>query len=168
MARMKPEVLEEFLQQPHIAAISTLRRNGRPYQIPVWFLWRDGVFWLTGTYARVWCKHIFHDARVSLCIEATDPVARYVAVDCTAEPVEPAHTNIWPFSRLLVEKYIGARGGPVDSFVANMQTEPRLLFRLTPQYWRAIDLTVYRGSRGDLVYQRERGAAPSPGPSPTA
>ncbi len=35
---MKPEVREEFLQRPIIAVLSTLRRNGRPYQIPVWFL----------------------------------------------------------------------------------------------------------------------------------
>ena len=168
MARMKPEVLEEFLQRPIIAVLSTLRRDGRPYQIPVWFLWREGAFWLTGTYARVWCRHIFHDPRVSLCIEATDPVARYVAVDCTAEPVEPAETDIWPVSRLLAEKYVGARGGDVDAFMANMRTEPRLLFRLTPHYWRAIDLTVYRGSRGDVAYQQARRAAPSSDASPTA
>src|SRR3712207_2613738 len=156
MARMKPDVLDAFLQRPIIAVLSTLRRDGRPYQIPVWFLWRDGVFWLTGTYTRVWCKHIFRDARVSLCIEATDPVARYVAVDCSAEPVEPRDTDIWPVSRLLAEKYVGTRGGDVDAFIANMQSEPRLLFRLTPEYWRAIDLTVYRGSRGDEEYRRSK------------
>lgn len=158
MARMKPDVLEAFLQQPLIAVLATLRRDGRSYQIPVWFLWHEAAFWLTGTYARVWCKQIFKDPRVSLCIEATDPVARYVAIDCTAEPVEPATADIWSISRLLAEKYIGARGGNVDAFMKNMRTEPRLLFRLTPEYWRAIDLTVYTGSRGDLAYQREREA----------
>src|SRR5262245_57003588 len=154
MARMKPEVLAEFLQRPIIAVLSTVRKEGRPYQIPVWFLWEDGGFWITGTYARVWCKQIFHDPRVSICIEATDPVARYVAVDCTATPVEPKDTDIWQVSRRLAEKYVGARGGDVDSFVANMRTEPRLLFRLAPEHWRAIDLTVYRGSRGDIAHQR--------------
>src|SRR4029077_20560780 len=88
MARMKPDVQEEFLQRPIVAVLSTLGRGGRPYQIPVWFLWRDGVFWLTATYPRVGCRHIFAAPRVSLCIEATDPATRYVAVDCVAEPVE--------------------------------------------------------------------------------
>lgn len=158
MARMKPDVLEAFLQKPIVAVISTLRRDGRPYQVPVWFLWHEDALWITGTYPRVWCKHIFHDARVSLCIEATDPIARHVTVDCTATPVEPATADIWPVSRLLAEKYIGSRGGDVEAFLANMKTEPRLLFRLQPEQWRAIDLTVYTGSRGDLAYQR-RGAA---------
>jgi hypothetical protein len=59
----------------------------------------------------------------------------------------------------LAEKYVGPRGAAaVEAFFANMQTEPRLLFRLTPQHWRAIDLTVYTGSRGDLAYQRAHAA----------
>ena len=172
MPRMTPDVVEDFLQQPIIAVLSTLRRNGRPYQVPVWFLWkpadpdtppparvgpsyRDGAFWLTGTDTRVWCKHIFGDARVSLCIEASDPVARHVTVDCHAVPVTQ---DIWPLSTELARKYIGSRAGAtetdVDRFVTNMKTEPRLLFRLTPEFWRAIDLTVYRGKRADREYQQ--------------
>jgi PPOX class probable F420-dependent enzyme len=159
MARMKPEVMEEFLARPITAVLATLRRDGAPYQVPTWFLWKDGVFWITGTYTRVWCKHLFKDPRAYLCIEATDPIARYVAVDCTAEPIEPKDADIWPVSRLLAEKYVGPRGAAaVEAFFTNMQTEPRLLFRLTPQHWRAIDLTVYTGSRGDLAYQRAHAA----------
>lgn len=170
--RMQPEVIEEFLQRPTIAVLATLRQDGRPYQVPVWFLWKpaepdapwtervgpsykDGAFWLTGTSARVWCKHIFREPRVSLCIESTDPVARHVGVDCHAEPVEH---DIWPISTELAQKYVGARPGAtpaaVERFVANMKTEPRLLFRLTPVFWRAIDLSVYRGKRADREYQR--------------
>jgi hypothetical protein len=166
MTRMAPAVLDEFLQRPIVAVIATLRRDGRPYQVPVWFLWkpardspppervgpdfRDGHIWLTGTYSRVWCKHIFHDPRVSLCIEATDPVARHVGIDCDAVPVE---ADIWPISTELAQKYVGSRPGATDAdverFLANMHTEPRLLVKLTPRFWRAIDLTVYRGKRGD-------------------
>ena len=175
MPRMKPDVLDDFLTRPIVAVISTVRRDGRPYQVPVWTVWhpaegeaaervgpafREGEFWLTGTYTRSWCKHIFHDSRVSLCIEASDPVARFASVDCTATPVEAKDHDIWPVSRELADKYVGARGGDVDAFVANMKTEPRLLFRLIPHFWRAIDLTVYRGSRGDVAYQRERAAQP--------
>ena len=34
-----------------------------------------------------------------------------------------------------------------------MQTEPRLLFRLTPRVTRAIDMRVYRGKRADREFQ---------------
>ena len=172
MPRMQAEVMAEFLQRPIIAVLATLRREGRPYLVPIWFLWKpadpnatpperigpgyvDGTFWLTGTTSRVWCKHIFHDPRVSLCIEATEPAARHVTVDCRAEPVEE---DIWPISEELAQKYVGSPPGAtaadVERFMANMKTEPRLLFRLTPEFWRAIDLTVYRGKRADREYQQ--------------
>ncbi len=153
MARMRPEVMEAFLAKPIVAVLAAVRKAGQPYQVPVWFLWLDGSFWLTGTYKRVWCKQLIADPRGSLCIEDRDPVARYVAVDCTVEPIEAKTTNIWPVSQLLAEKYMPAER--VSAFMANMRTEPRLIFRLTPHHWRAIDLTVYVGSKGDLAYQRE-------------
>ena len=31
-----------------------------------------------------------------------------------------------------------------------------MLFRLDPEVWRAIDLTVYRGKRADRAFQAER------------
>ena len=34
-----------------------------------------------------------------------------------------------------------------------MQTEPRLLFRLVPEVWRAIDMRVYQGKRADRDFQ---------------
>ena len=163
MARMKADVLRDFLQQPHIAVLATIRRDGRPYLAPVWFLWEqtgppveeypfydEGVFWLTGTRPRQWCKNLARDPRASLCIEATDPAARYAAVDCTAELVEE---DIWPVSDRLARKYVGPRAGEkaLAAFMANMKTEPRLLFRLTPQSWRCIDLTVYTGIPADRV-----------------
>ena len=62
--------------------------------------------------------------------------------------------DIWPISRLLVNKYVGP--GHREAFFANMRTEHRLLFRLTPDVFRAIDMRVYRGKRADREYQAER------------
>jgi hypothetical protein len=66
-------------------------------------------------------------------------------------------TDIWPISRELAEKYVGrgdpSRGPDVERFFANMQTEPRLLFRLEPSVWRAIDMRVYQGKRADREFQ---------------
>ncbi len=160
MPRMKPEDLEDFLQQPFVGVIATLRRDGMPYTVPVWWLWKDGAVWITGTYSRVWCRQLEHDGRASLCIESGPPLTGHVEFDGVCTAFERPDFDIWPISRLLAEKYVG-RGDPanadaVDKFFANMQTEPRLLFRLTPQVTRAIDMRVYRGKRADREYQ-ERG-----------
>jgi nitroimidazol reductase NimA-like FMN-containing flavoprotein (pyridoxamine 5'-phosphate oxidase superfamily) len=151
---MKPDTIEEVLSRPLVATVAAIRQDGPPYQAPVWFLWRDGVFWLTGTRVRTWCKLLTRHPAASLCIDTAAVVAGYVAVDCRAERVEE---DIWPVSIALARKYVGGRAGATDAdverFVANMRTEPRILFRLTPERWRAIDLTVYTGMRGDREWQ---------------
>jgi hypothetical protein len=93
------------------------------------------------------------DPRVSLCIEACAPMARHVGIDGTATPHLLPDFDIRPISRLLAEKYVWRRDSANveagDKFFANMQTEPRMLFRLEPEVWRAIDMSVYRGKRAD-------------------
>ena len=153
MPRMKPDDLTEFLAQPHVAVLATLRRDGRPYTVPVWFLHHDDAFWLTGTYDRVWCKQLFADQRASLCIEAGGASAGHVGVDGEVTIHELPEFDIWPISRRLVDKYVGPEHR--DAFFANMRTEHRLLFALRPDVFRAIDMRVYRGKRADREYQRE-------------
>lgn len=153
---MQPADVAEFLAQPHVAVLATLRRDGRPYTVPVWFLERDGRFWITGTYERVWCQQLRHDPRASLCIEASVPVAGHVGVDGRVVAHELPDFDIWPISKALVDKYLPPEAR--DAFFANMQTEHRLLFELVPDVVRAIDMRVYRGKRADREYQA-RGSA---------
>lgn len=157
---MKPDVFEEFLKEPHIGVIATLRQDGMPYTVPVWWLWKDGAVWITGTYSRVWCQQLLKDSRASLCIEATAPVAGHIGFDGHVTAFERPSFDIWPISRELAEKYVGRndpnRAEDVDKFFANMQTEPRLLFRLDPEVTRAIDMRIYRGKRADREFQAEQ------------
>lgn len=163
MPRMRQDVLEAFLGEPHVGVLATLRRSGMPYTVPIWWLYDEGVFWLTGTVNRIWCQQLARDPRCSLCIEALAPVAGHVGVDGNAQRLEPPEFDIWPISRRLAEKYVG-RGDPanapaVDAFFANMQSEPRLLYRLTPDVWRAIDMRIYRGKRADRKFQQQHTGA---------
>ena len=158
MPRMREDTVAEFLEQPHVGVIATLRRDGMPYSVPIWWLHEAGSFWITGTSNRVWCKQLKTDPRCSLCIEALAPVPGFIAVDGHAEAFELPDFDIWPISRRLAEKYVGRRNPDnpeaVDQFFNNMRTEPRLLFKIEPSVWRAIDMRVYRGKRADREYQK--------------
>ncbi len=171
MARMRADAWRALMEQPLNGVLATLRQDGRPYTIPLWFLWDGdipddahpvrnpptGHLWLTGTLGRVWCRQLMNDPRMSFCIENAGPPSQHVEIDGTAEALTLPDFDIWPTSRRLAEKYVGrgdpANDGAVDAFFANMQTEPRMLFRVTPEVWRAIDLTVYRGKRSDREHQ---------------
>ena len=163
---MSQDDQEDFLAQPHIGVIATLRGDGRPYTVPVWHLWDGTHVWISGTTSRIWCRQLMHEPRVSLCVEALQPVAGHVGIDGTAEVLTTEEFDIWPMSRRLAEKYVG-RGDPanddaVEAFFANMRTEPRLLIRITPEVWRAIDMRVYEGKRADRRHQaRQRGQSQS-------
>ena len=157
MPRMDDDTLGEFLEQPHVGVIASLRRNGMPYSVPVWWLHDDGDFWITGTTSRVWCKQLLADDRCTLCIEALEPVAGFASVDGRAEAFTLPEFDIWPICRALVDKYV-QQGDPkrtaaADKFFANMQTEPRMLFRIRPEVRRAIDMRVYEGKRADREHQ---------------
>ena len=160
MPRMKADQLEEFLRHPFVGVLATLRRDGRPYTVPVWWLAHEASFWMSGTYERVWCKQLARDPRASLCIEAMGAMAGHVGIDGRIVRRELPDFDIWPITRLLVEKYVGlgdpARAPAVDAFFANMKTEHRLLFELVPEVRRAIDMRVYRGKRADREW-RDRG-----------
>lgn len=166
---MTAEVLAEFLEQPHNGVIATLRADGRPYTVPIWWLWEPdptesefvagrhaypgGSLWFTGTTTRVWCRQLLVDGRASLCIESGPPMIGHVGFDGRCEALLSSSFDIWPVNRLLVEKYVGqnnpANSVAVEKFFANMLTEPRMLFRMRPQVVRAIDMRVYRGKRAD-------------------
>lgn len=157
MPRMKPDVLEEFLRLPTVGVIATLRKDGMPYTVPVWWLHKPDGVWITGTYNRVWCKQLMNDPRASLCIESGPPLTGHVEFDGRVTAFELPDFDIWPISRELAEKYVGRNDrtnrDAVEAFFANMQTEPRLLFRLEPEVTRAIDMRVYRGKRADREFQ---------------
>lgn len=160
MPRLKGDDLEDFLDQAHVGVLATLRQNGLPYTVPVWWLWHDGAFWLTGTSTRVWCKQLIADGRASLCIEAMEPVTGHVGCDGAVTYIDPEVEDIWPISSMLVDKYVrrGQGDAAADAFLANMKTEPRILFRLDPRddrnAIRAIDMRVYEGKREDREHQK--------------
>ncbi len=96
--------IEEFLAQTRHAVMSTIRANGSPQISPVWYLYRDGKFYV-GVYSNSAKRlNLNRDNRVSLCVDGTHPDARYVAVYGTVEIV--GEQSAW---RNEIEKAIAYR-----------------------------------------------------------
>ena len=161
MFEMRAEVLREFLDQPLAAVLSTLRRDGSPYTIPLWYLWEgevpddihpvrnppSGHAWFLGGETSTWVRHLQQDPRMSLCIDVEGPPAKHVGIDGTVEVLSGADADPWPIMRRLVEKYVG-RGDPandeaVDQYMESTQSMMPILFKVTPSRWRAIDLSEF-------------------------
>lgn len=165
MFEMRAEVLRDFLDRPLPAVLSTLRRDGSPYTIPLWYLWDGAVpddvhpscnppqghAYFLGGETSTWVRHLHNDPRMSLCIDVEGPPAMHVGIDGTVEVLTADQSDPWPIMRRLVEKYVG-RGDPaneaeVEGYLDTTRSMSPILFKVTPKQWRTIDLSEFEAGQ---------------------
>src|SRR5262249_46918884 len=79
---MSPAELETFLAQTFptpLGVIATLRRDGSPHIVPVWFRWDAGVVKLWTTETRIWVRNLLRDPRCAFSaqpLEGPSPPVR--------------------------------------------------------------------------------------------
>lgn len=64
--------LEAFLAQTFptpLGVIATLRRDGSPHVVPVWFRWDSGLVHLWTTENRVWVRNLLRDKRAAFSVQ---------------------------------------------------------------------------------------------------
>lgn len=92
----EPAAMERFLGDPRIAVLAYVRKDGRPGQAPIWYVYRDGEFWISSEAGTAKYHALRRDPRVSLTIQDERPPYRAVVVDAVAEfvgPGEPARAG---------------------------------------------------------------------------
>ena len=72
MSDLTPEQIAEFLQRPLVAVFVTLRANGSPHAIPIWYEFVDGAFlvFTSSRFQRV--KNLERDVRAAITISTHD------------------------------------------------------------------------------------------------
>ncbi|MEZ0383858.1 pyridoxamine 5'-phosphate oxidase family protein [Mycobacterium sp. pW045] len=138
MALSKDE-REQFLVEPHIAALSVSAGDGRgPLTVPIWYQYTPGgePWVLTGVESRK--RRLIEAAgHFSLMVERTEPTVRYVAVDGAVSRIEPgtdeqhaelAHRYLPPDR---AEKFLNYALTELGEYVA---------IYLRPQHWVSADM----------------------------
>jgi hypothetical protein len=130
---------EEFLAQPHIAALSVNAGDARgPLTVPMWYQYAPGgqPWVLTGAGSR---KHRLIEAtgHFSLMVERVEPTMRYVAVD---GPVSHVASGTDEQLVELTKRYL--RPDRVDTYLDYARTElgANVTIYLQPQHWISADL----------------------------
>ena len=68
--RLSPDEVADFLATSHTGVLTTLRRDGWPVSLPVWFVVVDGAIYVrTPTRSRK-VQRVRHDDRVSFVVES--------------------------------------------------------------------------------------------------
>ncbi|QDY76053.1 pyridoxamine 5'-phosphate oxidase family protein [Streptomyces qinzhouensis] len=134
------EEREEFLSEPHIAALSVdSGEEGRaPLTLPIWYQYEPGgeLWVMTGTTSRKGVL-LTKAGRFSLMVDRMVPTVRYVSVEGPIVSVEPA--------TLAELEEITRRYLPPERVAAYVESAVAVfgeqsVFRMRPQRWLTADL----------------------------
>lgn len=116
--------VETRLRGNQIAWLTTVRPDGQPVSVPVWFLLRDDetvlVYSQAGTLK---LRNIEHNPKVTLALDVTDLGRDVIRVDGAARPADDVPSA--DRNEQYVAKYaerIGAMFGTADQFAALFDT----------------------------------------------
>ena len=136
---LSKEEREQFLSEPHIAALSVSAGDGRgPLTVPVWYQYSPGGEpWVhTGLGSR---KHRLVEAagHFTLMVERLEPTVRYVAVDGAVSGIDPATDDELVE---MVKRYLPPE--KVDSYLefARREHGEGVVLRMRPEHWLSSDL----------------------------
>ncbi|WP_409428400.1 pyridoxamine 5'-phosphate oxidase family protein [Mycobacterium sp. SMC-11] len=138
MALSKDE-REQFLAEPHIAALSVNAGAGRgPLTVPIWYQYAPGgePWVLTGAGSRK-TKLIEAAGSFSLMVERTEPTLRYVAVDGTVSRIEPGSEELHVE---LAHRYLPPERAEKFLEYALAELGEQVVIYLRPQHWISADL----------------------------
>ena len=116
---MSTAELEAFLAQTFptpLAVIATLRRDGSPHIVPVWFRWDASAVTIWTTEARAWVQNLLRDPRAAFSVQTFEQpypavMMRGSATVATADDAATAGEI-----RAITRRYI-APGG-VEGYIA--------------------------------------------------
>jgi PPOX class probable F420-dependent enzyme len=103
------EDLGSFLDEPRVAVLATLRKDGTVLLSPVWHEWRDGGFNLWIAVDDVKVRHLRRDPRATIVVAESDPPLRGVEVRTAALFIEEGVSET---ATRIAARYIGeGKGG---------------------------------------------------------
>ncbi|OBG41226.1 pyridoxamine 5'-phosphate oxidase family protein [Mycolicibacter heraklionensis] len=130
---------EQFLAEPHIAALSVNAGAGRgPLTVPIWYQYAPGgePWVLTGAGSRK-TKLIEAAGSFSLMVERTEPTLRYVAVDGIVSRIEPGSDEL---HAELAHRYLPPERAEKFLEYALAELGEQVVIYLRPQHWISADL----------------------------
>jgi PPOX class probable F420-dependent enzyme len=118
-----------------IVWLTTVRGDGQPQSVPVWFLWDDGSFLIFSQRGKPKLRNIEGNPRVSLHLRGSEAGEEVVTIEATArrDPEAPGADRIEPYIRKYHDR-IEHYGWTPASF-AEDYSEPIRVSPITVRTW---------------------------------
>lgn len=134
--------LRDWIHEPHIASLATIRKDGFPAQSAVWYLYDDAtgdvVISLTDTRAKY--RHIMRDPRVSLAVcGVTLPYKEVVFEGRAVVSDEDGHAF---FRQVAINYYGEIDGNAYADYSRDVAKDNRVVVRIKVERIRQWDFAV--------------------------
>ena len=128
MATLSRGEVDEFLSQPNLAHLVTLRPAGTPHVAPVWFLWDRGRAFVMADAGAVKVRNIRRNPAVSVCVSTAGRPYAFVSVEGLASI---GTEGLEDMVRRICVNYDGPERGP--EFARELLADERItLITITP------------------------------------
>ena len=144
----RPTEMDEFLDEPRMARVSTSNRDGSPHIVPLCYKFnaKDGTFFISTGADSVTAKNLNRNPAITLCIDDAEFPFRAVIIEGEAEVSEPLGTDHEGI-KIVVDQFFGPdmwesyKDGPVAQKI-------RVRLNIVPKKWKFWD---YRRNLNGVV-----------------
>ncbi len=131
MQEMTDAEYRSFLvDRARTASLATVRADGRPHVVPIWFDLDGETFVFTSGETTVKARNMRRDARVSLCVDDEEPPFHFVLVEGTAE-MTADDPDLLHWATRIGGRYMGAE--LAEAYGRRNAVPGELLVRVTPE-----------------------------------
>jgi PPOX class probable F420-dependent enzyme len=117
---MNSAELETFLGQAFptpLGVVGTLRRDGSPHLVPVWFRWDGASVTIWTTQTRAWVRNLLRDPRTAFSVQTFEEPYPAVVMRGTATAATADDRATTEEIRAITRRYVPAEG--VESYIAD-------------------------------------------------
>ena len=150
MPKLSSAEVDEFLsERGHLARIATIREDGSPSVVPVWFIHERGKILITPRSRSAFYADVRRDPRVAVTIDEAANVYRKVLLEGRAELLyEPGRDDEWrDVYRRIARRYVD--DDAAEFYIQETIDQPRALIAIDLS---AAKVTTWRMPRGDEPY----------------
>jgi PPOX class probable F420-dependent enzyme len=130
MPSMTKRQIDKFLAGPNIARVATVKKNGAPFVVPVWYEWDGKDCYIVGRESSSWIKNIEHEPRVTVLIDTDVFPTSKVVIEGEAKILGRSTKDWVQIGKKMVKKYVGSDAG--ISYLQGSLDQPRVTIRITP------------------------------------
>ena len=130
MKSMTPTEYRNFLlERSRTGKLATVRKDGRPHVVPVWFDLDGDTIVFTTWHQTVKAANIRRDPRVCMCVDDETPPFDFVQIEGTAELIDDSDTLAY-WAKRIAGRYMGT--DLAEAYGKRNSVAGELLVRLTP------------------------------------